>query len=247
MNDGACVSVARSLESPAMAVQVAEVMNHELFGVRTSDGAREVIGLLLAYGVTSAPVLDGDGKAVGVIALRDLIEAPAGDRVQAHMTVPADSVSTRASIQDAAAQMTRNSRHHLVCVDDDGRAVGFIGTLDVLRGLLGEPAPHPTAFPHRDPASGLAWSDDACLTSGNAQDVPAVPGVFVLVEAEAGTPNKVVWSEGTEDLRRRLRDLLTRPGEGPPHLLDAAVSCRLWFRYAVVNPSRVFAPSSATP
>jgi CBS domain-containing protein len=227
-----------------MAARVAEIMNHELFSVGPGDSAGDVLALLLAYGVTAAPVLDDARRPVGFVALRDLVDAPAGAHVLSRMNAPADVVPMHATIREAAGIMTERSRHHLVCVDDDGRAVGFVGALDIMRGLVGAPVPHPGSFAHYDPKSGLTWSDEAQLTYEHAARLPAGPGVFVLIEAQPGRPNRVVWSEATDDLRHRVRDVLARPADGPPHLTDAAVSGRLWFRAAAVPRAL---PDSAPP
>jgi CBS domain-containing protein len=218
-----------------MAVRVAEIMNHELFAARPDDRASETLALLVALGVSAAPVLGDDQRPLGFVALRDLASAPEGAHVLVRMTAPVESIAATATIQEAATMMTERSRHHLVCVDAEGRAVGFVGTLDVLRGLMGQPVPHPRAFPHFDPKSGLVWSDEAQLTFAEAERAPAMPGVFVLIDAAPGKPNRVVWSESTGDLRKSLRDLLERPGDAPPHLMDAAICGRLWCRYAQVS------------
>ena len=229
-----------------MAAEVAEIMNHELFSAGPGDSARDVLALLLAYGVTAAPVLDEARRPVGFVALRDLVDAPEGTHVLSRMTAPADCVPVHATIREAATLMTTRSRHHLVCVDDSGRAVGFVGTLDVLRGLTGAPVPHPGSFAHHDPKSGLTWTDEAQLTFEQAALAPAGPGVFELIEAEPGRPNRVVWSEATYDLRHRLRDVLTRPADAPAHLADAAIHGRLWFRTASVPSALPPSPSPAT-
>lgn len=230
-----------------MAVQVSEIMNHELLSVGAGDKASDVLALLLSYGVTAAPVLDDGRRPVGFVAVRDLAGAPEGAHVLSRMNAPADVVPMHATIREAAALMTERSRHHLVCVDETGRAVGFVGTLDVLRGLLGSPVPHPESFAHQDPKTGLAWSDEALLTFDHAEQTPAGPGVLVLIEATPGRPNRVVWSEGTDDIRRRLRDVLSRPGEAPPHLLDAAISGRLWFRCAVTPRGLPYSAATTSP
>lgn len=218
-----------------MALEVSEIMNHELFSVAPSDRVGDVLDLLLAYGVTAAPVLDQARRPLGFVALRDLVTAPRTAHILTRMAAPADVVSTHTSIRAAATLMTERSRHHLACVDEDGRAVGFVGALDVLRGLTGVPVPHPQAFAHHERASGLTWSDDALLTFDHARAAPAEPGIFRLVDAAPGRPNLVVWSESTPDLRHRLNELLSRPAEGPPHLVDAALHGRLWFRYTIAS------------
>src|SRR5688572_32880455 len=98
-----------------MAVQVSEIMNHELLSVGAGDTASDVLALLLAYGVTAAPVLDEKRRPVGFVAVRDLAGAPEGCHVLSRMNAPADVVPMHATIREAAALMTARSRHHLVC------------------------------------------------------------------------------------------------------------------------------------
>jgi len=218
-----------------MALEVREIMNHELFSVQSGERAEDVLQYIVALGVSGAPVLDKDGRPLGFVAMRDLVLAPHGARVASRMSVPPDVIPTAATIQDAATMMAERSRHHLVCTDDDGRAVGFIGALDVIRGLLGRPVPHPDAFPHYDAQSGLVWSNDALLSFATAESAPAGPGAIVLIEAAPGRRNRVVWTEATENVQRRLREMLSTPATAPAHLVDAAVSGHLWFRCAPVS------------
>lgn len=223
------------VQTGAMALEIAEIMNHELFSVAPGDRVGDVLDLLLAYGVTAAPVLDADRRPVGFVALRDLVTASRDSQVLHRMTAPADVVSVHANIRAAASLMAERSRHHLACVDDEGRAVGFVGVLDVLRGTIGAPVPHPVAFSHFDPASGLTWTDDALLTFDHARVAPAEPGLFKLIDAAPDRSDRVVWSEATPDLRRRLNELLSNPAEAPSHLVDAALCGRLWFRCAATS------------
>jgi CBS domain-containing protein len=226
-----------------MALEVAEIMNHDLFSVAPGDRAGDILDLLLAYGVSAAPVLDEVGRPLGFVALRDLVAAPRDAHIFTRMAAPADVVPVSATIRAAATLMTERSRHHLACVDDDGRVIGFVGALDVLRGLTGAPVPHPRSFAHRDSATGLTWTDDAVLTFEHVRDVPGEPGVFKLIDGAPGEPNRVVWSEATSDLRRRLNEILSRPAKGPSRLVDAALCGRLWFRYTIV--ARALAAPSA--
>lgn len=228
-----CAQSARpTTQTTAMALEVAEIMNHELFSVAPMDHVGDVLDLLLAYGVTAAPVLDENGRPLGFVALRDLVPSSREARVLTRMVAPADVIPAHARISDAAKLMTQRSRHHLACVDEQGRAVGFVGALDVLRGLTGAPVAHPETFSHVDRATGLRWTDDALLTFEHAREAPTEAGIFKLIDAAPGRSNRVVWAESTPDLRHRLNDLLAQPATAPPHLVDAALCGRLWFRWA---------------
>lgn len=215
-----------------MAVFVAEIMNTELFSVHAQEAAGDVVEYLLALAVTAAPVLDADRRPVGFVALSDLVSAPPGTRVESLMTAPADVIPARATIREAAAAMARRSRHHLVCVDVTGRAVGFVSLLDVVRGLIGAPASHPASFPHYDATTGLRWTDPTRLGLGTLDVAPPCAGLLELIEGTPGRPDRVLWSRQVPDVRACLRDLATRPGAAPPAVRHAALAGHLWFRAA---------------
>ncbi len=215
-----------------MALLVSEIMNPELFGVRTSERAADVQRFFVSLGIIGAPVLDRDGTPVGFVSFRDLIVSDPTTHVIALMTVPVDTITADAPIRTAAERIAESGRRHLVVVDDMGRAVGFVGAVDILRGMLGRPVPHPAAFPHYDAATGLVWSDETQLTFASADLAPQAAGMFTLILARADAPNEVVWTEVSGNVRQRLREILTTPGTAPPHLMDAALSGGLWVRTA---------------
>ncbi len=219
-----------------MALQVREIMNTELFGVRAAECAADVLVYLRALGITSAPVLDDDGRPLGFVALSDLVDAPAGASVTTFMSSPVDVVREDTTIRAAAALMARRARHHLVCVDVEGRALGFISLLDVVRGLIGAPPTHPETFPHYDRTTGLQWTDPAPVGFATIESAPAGPGQLVFVSGLPDAPDRVVWSETSEDVRARLHELATRPGAAPQAIRDAALRGHLWYRVARIAP-----------
>jgi CBS domain-containing protein len=224
-----------------MAQHVAEIMNRELFTVSPDEPVGRVRGYLDGLGIDAAPVCDDERKPLGFVSRRDLSRAPDRTRVHVVMSAPAASVPAVATIEQAARQLTQAGVHHLVCTDADGKAVGFVGTLDVLRGLLSEPVSHPSAFPHYDASTGLAWCDDTVLSLDGVQAAPDGPGLLALVENRAGRPNRIVWSEATPNVRTRLLALLSDPAASPPHVRPALEREALWFRAAAAPSSRALA------
>lgn len=219
-------------EEVVMAVTVSEIMNREVFSLRAVEAAADVAHYLVEHGITAAPVLDDDDRPIGFVALRDLVPASPGTRVGDVMSTPVDVIVASATIQDAAAVMARRSRHHLVCVDVVGRAVGFVSLLDVVRGLIGAPPSHPESFPHYESSTGLRWTDPIHFGFGTIELAPSGPGRFELVEGAPSCPNRVLLSETVEDVRGRLRELSVRKGAGSAQLRDAALGGHLWFRAA---------------
>ncbi len=207
-------------------------MNRELFTLRQHEDIVDALQYVVALGITGAPVIDEQKALVGFVSWRDLVAAEGGPKVLDRMSVPAMTISADAEISAAAQRLCDENLHHLVCVED-GRPVGFVGSVDVLRGLTGRPVTHPAAFPHWDAKTGLRWSDEAQLTAAAMRDVPVgKPGLYVLVLPSVNAPNEVVWSEAVVDVGGQLRRLLEVPKEAPPHLAGFIERGELWFRYA---------------
>jgi CBS domain-containing protein len=151
------------------------------------------------------------------------------------MTTPATTIAMTASIAAAAETMATTNRHHLVVVGSDGKAVGMVSTLDVVRALLGRPASHPAAFPHYDAELGTSWSSDEVLgASSGSVAVPEEPGVLLFVRGGAGRDETPIWADAAENLRSRVRELEAGRADVAPPLAELRRSGRVRFRYAVV-------------
>ena len=197
-----------------MALRVSEIMNRELFGLGPEDTVDMALRSILLLGITGAPVLDEDGKPLGLVSLRDLAADRPGDTVGERMTSPAATVAADARIAAAARDLARTGYHRLVVVDEAGTAVGMVSSVDVIRGLMGLPAPHPQSFPHLDRETGLTWTDDRPLEMGEIMAAPEGPGLLLLVHGGAGVPERIVWAEAPEDIRDRLAEMLAAPQPG---------------------------------
>jgi CBS domain-containing protein len=198
-----------------MALRVSEIMNRELFSVGKEDTVDMALRAVLLLGITGAPVVDEGGKPLGLVSLRDLVADRPGTTVGERMTQPAATVAAEAPIAAAARRLARTGYHRLIVVDEAGTAVGMVSSLDVIRGLMGLPAPHPASFPHVDRETGLSWSDDRPLEMREIVAAPKGPGVLLLVHGSAGVPETVVWAEATEDIRGRLVEMVTAAQPGP--------------------------------
>ncbi len=218
-----------------MAKTVEEVMNRELFGVAPTERADRAQAGILALGIDGAPVLDGDRRPLGVVTLRDLVDAPRDALAAQRMSAPAVTVAASAPIADAAQRLAERGLHGAPVVDGDGRAVGFVATVDLLRALLGLPAAHPAVFPHLDAANGVTWSDDAVLDLAHVEAAPSAPGVLVLVHGGAGVVEQALWAEATHNLRTRVIDLLSGGAQEAPQIAHWLERGHLRFRCAEVR------------
>lgn len=201
-----------------MARLVHEIMNHELFALSREDAPADAVGYLAALGIVAAPVLDPARRPIGFVSVRDLVSDARAGSVGARMSAPVLTVTGAQEIAEAGRIMGEKGVHHLVVVDDAGIAVGIVSTIDVVRGLLGLPTPHPEGFPHRDALTGVTWTDDLPLDLDASARAPEGPGLLVLVRGVAGHADVKVWAEAPGDVRTRLLEILSFGSWEPPPL-----------------------------
>ncbi|HLT39298.1 MAG TPA: CBS domain-containing protein [Enhygromyxa sp.] len=225
-----------------MTETVEHIMNHEVYTVRPSEPSGEVLGMILTLGITAAPVVDDDGVPLGLVSLRNLARASRDEPVSRHMTSPAATITRESTVEEAGREMGQLSYHHLVVVDELGKVVGFVSSLDVIRGLVGLPASHPPAFPHQEPESGLDWTPTLTLTVENIERMaPAGPGMLVLTAT--GQPDEVVWAEASSDVRARLQALRSGKHNLPEPIAVRIDQGKLDFRSAAFGQPRGEGPS----
>ncbi|WP_437603171.1 CBS domain-containing protein [Sorangium sp. So ce590] len=150
------------------AAPLAGIMTRDVLCVRPEVTVDEITALLVRHGISGMPVVDADGKPVGMVSRADLlrtaqergdteeseratlhlddvapldIEIEQGFHVYEPVKVTARDVMTpvvvqlheSASIRQAASLMAYEGVHRLPVVSDDGRVVGILSSLDVLR------------------------------------------------------------------------------------------------------------------
>jgi len=60
-------------------VRIEEVMTRDPIVVRESDTARKALEIMLHFGFRHLPVVDSEGRLVGVVSIRDVSQPLAGD------------------------------------------------------------------------------------------------------------------------------------------------------------------------
>jgi CBS domain-containing protein len=215
-----------------MAKYLGEIMNHGLFSVAPDDSMRDVRTHFRTLGIAGAPVLDERARPIGFVSLSDMVEVAGDVRVDSVMSSPADPIDRMATIEEAATKMAERNRHHLVVVDDEGRAVGYVGSLDIVRGLIGAPVPHPEAFRTYDPTTGATWSEEAVFSMEHVKAAPDGPGLLALIRTKTGEPDRVVWSGASHNVRTRAIGILSGAEPSTSHLSDDIEAGRLRFRAA---------------
>lgn len=142
-------------------VTVERVMRREVVTVGPEDSLIRVVEVLLDKDFTAVPVVDADGRVVGMVSDTDLLTRGgmevglslkrAADaefvhelhrslenperRVREVMTAEVVTVAPDASLADAAHLMVTKRLKRLPVVDSSGKLVGIVGRLDVLNTI----------------------------------------------------------------------------------------------------------------
>jgi predicted transcriptional regulator len=196
-----------------MANQIAEVMNSEVLCFERTTGARAALELMLALGVTTAPVIDERGHPIGLVSMRELAIAKPQSALADLLRSPALVTRPETSLAEAARLLDEADLHHLAVVDKAGGLVGFVSSLDLLRGLIGVPARHPETFVHWDAAAGTAFSNERLLDPEHIDGVPHAPGLMVVSRGGVARPERVAWVEVVDDLKTWLLNYFSHPDE----------------------------------
>ncbi|WP_026120461.1 CBS domain-containing protein [Nocardiopsis potens] len=142
-----------------MTVRVEDLMAADPVGVSADTDPRELAELLRRFGVSAVPVVDGEGRVIGMVSEADLLlrlTAPGGPgpgrgrrareerskagaaTVRRMMTAPPVTVGPEEPVARAAELMHRHRVKHLPVVGPDGALVGVIGRSDLV-GLYTRP------------------------------------------------------------------------------------------------------------
>ncbi|MFJ9695948.1 CBS domain-containing protein [Kitasatospora sp. NPDC101183] len=134
-------------------------MTSPVVRVAPETGFREIVALLTEYDITGVPVVDPDGRPLGVVSEADLLRtlaaqedphsllpAPEPARVGEGGSVTAADLMTAqpvcttpdTSVVAAARLMSRHGLKRLPVLDTDGRVVGMVSRGDLLRVFLRE-------------------------------------------------------------------------------------------------------------
>ena len=144
-----------------MTLVVGDLMTRAVVTAREELGFRDVVALLDANQVSALPVVDGEGRVIGVVSEADLLLKAAQDAVDEPrwleppdrrearakaagriarelMTAPAITATASMPVLEAARRLYEHGIKRLPVVDAEGRPVGIISRGDVIRVFLRE-------------------------------------------------------------------------------------------------------------
>ncbi|MBP2040903.1 CBS domain-containing protein [Streptomyces avidinii] len=134
---------------------VSDVMSHTAVAIGREASYKEIVELMHQWNVSAVPVLEGEGRVVGVVSEADLLpkeefrqddpllpeqleEASKAGGVLAEelMSSPAVTVHPDATIAEAARVMARKHVKRLPVVDGVGMLEGVVSRSDLLKVFL---------------------------------------------------------------------------------------------------------------
>ncbi|MER7708431.1 CBS domain-containing protein [Kitasatospora sp. NPDC097605] len=134
-------------------------MTSPVVRVAPETGFREIVALLAEYDITAVPVVDGEGRPLGIVSEADLLLTLASQEDQGShmpppdlrrtgpdgavtaadlMTGPVVCTTPDASVVAAARMMSRHGVKRLPVLDEDGRVFAMVSRGDLLRVFLRE-------------------------------------------------------------------------------------------------------------
>ncbi len=120
---------------------VRDIMTADVLTLDFDASAGEAAWSLTRHRIGGAPVIDGDGHAVGMLTQRDLVdpapadwiagEASVGDRMAPKLWAVYADDPALAAVQ----MMALRKVHRLVVLDERSALVGIVSTMDVVQAL----------------------------------------------------------------------------------------------------------------
>ena len=138
-------------------MKIQELMTGAVVTVRSGTPLKDAAALMAEHHVSGLPVVDAEGRVVGVLSEGDILYKETGRRTKPTllgmglrnedpratavtagdaMTVPAVTVGPDRLVSEAAASMIDNGISRLPVVDDDGRLVGIVTRADLMRAFV---------------------------------------------------------------------------------------------------------------
>ncbi|MER5794233.1 CBS domain-containing protein [Streptomyces sp. NPDC001980] len=114
---------------------VGDVMTRNPVAVGRDAPFKDVVTLMDRWKVSALPVLDGEGRVIGVVSEADLARAR-GVTAGELMNAPAVTVHPDATVAEAARVMARRGVKRLPVVDGAGLLRGIVSRADLLKVFL---------------------------------------------------------------------------------------------------------------
>jgi CBS-domain-containing membrane protein len=123
--------------------KVEEIMTRKVLTIAAEADVKDAAWGLTLQGFTGAPVKDEHGNVIGVLSKSDLTDpsrvdpdSTAPHTVREAMTPVLFATLATDPVKFAVRRMVETGSHRLLVLDADGKLVGILTPMDVMRGLL---------------------------------------------------------------------------------------------------------------
>lgn len=114
-------------------MKVHDLLTRDVITARTHDSVETVRDRMAANAIHALPILDGSGKAAGLVTSTDLLSAIPGDiPITDAMGEVFYEIHSHDDIAAAARLMVRHNIHHLVVLHE-GEVAGILSSLDLVK------------------------------------------------------------------------------------------------------------------
>lgn len=121
----------------AAATRLRDVMTPVVTCVTPDLSLDSLTELLLERGISGVPVVDEEGRPIGVVSKTDLVGRVATDRTVLDVMMPvAFSLHDTDTLERAAQLMAAEHVHRIPLVDDQGRVSGILTSFDLARWVV---------------------------------------------------------------------------------------------------------------
>jgi CBS-domain-containing membrane protein len=128
-------------------LRVADVMSRGVIVISSEQSMADVARNFVEHDVIAAPVIDEQGRCVGFFSAADYLrrQLPSKEKsqesapkaaVSRYMTCHVLWISPGESLLKAARMMCDQHVHRLPVINDEGRVVGIISTMDIVAALI---------------------------------------------------------------------------------------------------------------
>lgn len=130
----------RAVDEAPTPIYVGSLMSRDLLTGEGADTAEFALDTLIEEDIHHLPVVDSDGRLVGILSDRDLLSAPPKTLLSELMENCVLTASEDTELSTAARAMISEEIHCLVVADQERKPVGIITTYDILDYLVEHPS-----------------------------------------------------------------------------------------------------------
>ena len=116
-----------------MMTKVSDIMTPNPICAKVPGRKEDVLRILVTHNITGVPVVNEEGKLMGIVSRRDIFEHPEEEQLALLMRRDVPVVKVDDTIESAAHIMLKYGRRHLVVVDNDGKVLGMVTPQDFLK------------------------------------------------------------------------------------------------------------------